>query len=129
MAVKLLRIARGGEVGHPGWEGWRFYQGKIHPPTGNAWEPWEIEQLTALQRQAQAFRDLYVRFLQQQSRYFLPEPQGQGSKLRGLATEAAANDPAAPIPTLETRGDAPGSGAEGVMGSAATAPPTNRASR
>lgn len=61
MAVKLLRLMRGGHIGHPGWDGWQLHQGKLYPPTGNnVYAPWEIEQLEAVFRQAKQFRTLYA---------------------------------------------------------------------
>lgn len=106
MAIKALRAIRGGTIEHPGWEGWLFHQGRIYPPTGHPWEPWEIEQLAALQRQARAFRDLYERFravpdtvpavAPQHTLNLRPEPQAQRSfrPCTGTARtgDAAAND-------------------------------------
>ncbi len=61
MAVRLLRLLKNGELPDAAWRGWQLHQGKLYPPTGRSFEPWEIEHLDATLRRAQMFEEIYDR--------------------------------------------------------------------
>ncbi len=60
-AFRLLRLRAGYDLIEPGWEGWCLHSGKLWPPAGNGFEPWELGDLALLCTMARHWREDYAR--------------------------------------------------------------------
>lgn len=59
-AFRLLRLRAGYDFPDPAWQGWCLHSGKLWPPAGNGFEPWELADLGLLCAMARHWREDYA---------------------------------------------------------------------